>query len=494
MKREKLGSRLGFLLLSAGCAIGVGNVWKFPWMVGQYGGGAFVLIYAIFLILLGLPVMTMEFAMGRAAQTSPVLMYKAITPDKKAWSIHGIICFIGNVVLMMFYTMVAGWLLYYFYSMATGKFVGLSSDGVAEYFGNLCASPVVLIVFMVIISVAGFFILSFSLKNGLERVTKVMMIALIVLMIAIAANALTLGGARQGLEFYLVPDLSKINFDVIVGAMNQAFFTLSLGIGAMAIFGSYINKDRSLMGESLNVIMLDTLVAVIAGLIIFPACFTFNVEPGAGPSLIFITLPNIFMNMPMGRVWGTLFFLFMTFAAFSTILAVFENILACVRDLTNWERPKASFICCIFIILLSIPCCLGFNVLSNVAPLGDGSMIMDVEDFVVSNCLLPLGSLVYVLYCTNKYGWSWEKFAKEANLGKGMKVKQWMYGYCKFVLPIIIFIIFVIGIRQYTTTKDVFILTVCFIISYVTAQSANKSKASIVSKLKVTKKKNSFKR
>ena len=471
MKRERLGSRLGFLLLSAGCAIGVGNVWKFPWMVGQYGGGAFVVIYALFLILLGLPVMTMEFAMGRAAQTSPVLMYKSITRDKKAWSIHGYICFLGNIILMMFYTMVAGWLLYYFYSMFTGKFEGLNSEGIATYFSNLCASPNILITYMVIISVAGFFILSFSLKGGLERVTKIMMIALIILMVAIAINALTLSGAKTGLKFYLVPDVSKINLDVIVGAMNQAFFTLSLGIGAMAIFGSYINKDRSLMGESLNVILLDTFVAIIAGLIIFPACFTYNVEPGAGPSLIFITLPNILMNMPMGRVWGTLFFLFMTFAAFSTILAVFENILACVRDLTKWERPKASVICCICIIILSIPCCLGFNLWSSVAPLGEGSMIMDVEDFIVSNCLLPLGSLVYVLYCTNNFGWSWKNFSKEANYGKGLKVKPWMYGYCKYILPIIIFIIFIIGVRQYTTTKDLFILTVCFIISYVTSRT-----------------------
>ena len=448
MQREKLGTRLGFLLLSAGCAIGVGNVWKFPWMVGQYGGGAFVLIYIIFLIILGLPVMTMEFSMGRAAQKSPIKMYQAITPEKKSWGIHGVLCFIGNVVLMMFYTVVAGWLLYYFYSMATGKFVGLDSQQIENYFGGMLSSPTILVSFLIIVSVLGFFVLSFSLKGGLERVTKVMMIALMVIMIIIAANSLTLSGAETGISFYLVPDFSKINPDVLVGAMNQAFFTLSLGIGAMAIFGSYINKDRTLMGESINVILLDTFVAFVAGLIIFPACFTYNVEPGAGPSLIFITLPNIFMNMPLGRFWGSLFFLFMSFAAFSTVLAVFENILACVIDMTNWPRSKTSLVCCISIILLSIPCALGFNIWSNIQPLGEGSGIMDLEDFIVSNCLLPLGSLIYVIYCTNKFGWGWDNFLKEANAGKGSLMPKWLYLYCKIVLPIIILFIFGIGIKS----------------------------------------------
>ena len=327
MQREHFKTRLGFILLSAGCAIGVGNVWKFPWMVGQYGGGAFVLVYAIFLIILGIPVLTMEFSMGRAAQKSPVLMYQALTPTKKAWRIHGFLCFIGNVVLMMFYTVVAGWLLYYFYSMATGKFIGMDNDAIGAYFGNMLGSPSTLVTFMVIICVLGFFVISFSLKGGLERVTKVMMIALLVIMLIIAINSFMLPGASKGLSFYLVPDFSKINSEVIVGAMNQAFFTLSLGIGAMAIFGSYIGKDRALTGESINVILLDTFVAITAGFIIFPACFTYNVEPGAGPSLIFITLPNIFMNMPLGRLWGSLFFLFMTFAAFSTVLAVLQSLL-----------------------------------------------------------------------------------------------------------------------------------------------------------------------
>ena len=448
MNREHLGSRLGFLLLSAGCAIGVGNVWKFPWMVGQYGGGAFVLVYAIFLVILGLPVLAMEFSMGRAAQKSPIHMYQVLTPNKKAWGIHGVFCFIGNVVLMMFYTVVAGWLLYYFVSTATGKFVGMNSEAIGGYFGEMLSNPRTLITYMVIISVLGFFILSFSLKGGLERVTKIMMIALLIIMVVIAANSFTLSGAQTGLSFYLIPDFSKINADVLVGAMNQAFFTLSLGIGAMAIFGSYIGKDRSLTGESINVILLDTFVAIVAGLIIFPACFTYNVEPGAGPSLIFITLPNIFVNMPFGRAWGTLFFLFMTFAAFSTVLAVFENILACVRDLTGWERNKTSLICCISIIVLSLPCALGFNLWSNIEPLGAGTGIMDLEDFIVSNCLLPLGSLIYVIYCTNKFGWGWDNFTKEANEGKGIKMSNVFYLYCKFILPVIILIIFGLGIKS----------------------------------------------
>ena len=448
MKREHLGSRLGFLLLSAGCAIGVGNVWKFPWLVGQNGGGAFVLLYVIFLIILGLPAMTMEFSIGRAAQKSPILMYKELTPDKKVWSIHGVFCFIGNVVLMMFYTVVAGWLLYYFYSMVTGKFVGLDNAAIGDYFGEMLGSPTILVVFMIIVCVCGFFILSFSLKGGLEKVTKIMMIVLIVLMFAIAVNSLTLQGAGEGIKFYLVPDFSKINVDVIVSAMNQAFFTLSLGIGAIAIFGSYISKERTLFGESINVVLLDTLVAFIAGFIIFPACFTYNIEPDAGPSLIFITLPSVFGNMKAGRLWGSLFFLFMTFAAFSTVLAVFENILACVRDITNWSRLKASIICCVLMILLSLPCAFGFNIWSNITPLGEGSGIMDLEDFVVSNCLLPLGSLIFVVYCTSKFGWGWDNFIKEANTGEGLKFNKNVYLYCKFVLPVIIFIIFALGIKS----------------------------------------------
>ena len=449
MQREKLGSRLGFLLLSAGCAIGVGNVWKFPWMVGQYGGGAFVLIYFVFLILLGLPVMTMEFSMGRASQKSPVHMYQELTPTKKVWGIHGILCFIGNIVLMMFYTMVTGWLLYYFVSMVRGQFNGMNADQIGQYFGSMLSSPSVLLSYMVIVCIAGYFVLSFSLKGGLERVSKIMMIALIIIMIIIAINGLFMSGAKEGLSFYLIPKFEKINIDVVVGAMNQAFFTLSLGIGAMAIFGSYINKDHTLLGESLNVVILDTFVAIVAGLIIFPACFTYGVNPDSGPSLIFVTLPNIFVNMKFGQFWGALFFLFMTFAAFSTILAVFENILACVRDLTGLNRINASIICCISIIILSIPCCLGFNLWSNVTTLGPDKNIMDLEDFIVSNCLLPLGSLAFVIYCTNKFGWGWNNFVKEADEGKGLKVKNFMYWYCKVLLPVIILIIFVLGIKSF---------------------------------------------
>ncbi len=447
MNRDRLG-RLGFILISAGCAIGVGNVWKFPWMVGQYGGGAFVLLYILFLLILGLPVMTMEFSIGRASQKSPISMYQAITPSKKAWSIHGFLCFVGNVVLMMFYTVVAGWLLYYFYSMAAGKFIGLDSEGIGNYFGNLLNSPTILVGYMIIVCVLGFFILSFTLKSGFERIAKIMMIALMIIMVAIAINSLLLPGAKEGMSFYLIPDFSKINAEVIVGAMNQSFFTLSLGIGAMAIFGSYIDKERTLAGESINVIILDTFVALVAGVIIFPACFTYNVEPGAGPSLIFITLPNVFMNIPFGRLWGSLFFLFMSFAAFSTVLAVFENILACVREMTNWSRVKTSFICSILMIILSIPCALGFNIWSHITPLGEGTGIMDLEDFIVSNCLLPLGSLIYVIYCTYNFGWGWNGFIKEANTGKGLKFNKNLYFYCKYILPIIILIIFALGIKS----------------------------------------------
>jgi len=417
-------------------------------MVGQYGGGAFVLLYILFLLILGLPVMTMEFSIGRASQKSPISMYQAITPSKKAWSIHGFLCFVGNVVLMMFYTVVAGWLLYYFYSMAAGKFIGLDSEGIGNYFGNLLNSPTILVGYMIIVCVLGFFILSFTLKSGFERIAKIMMIALMIIMVAIAINSLLLPGAKEGMSFYLIPDFSKINAEVIVGAMNQSFFTLSLGIGAMAIFGSYIDKERTLAGESINVIILDTFVALVAGVIIFPACFTYNVEPGAGPSLIFITLPNVFMNIPFGRLWGSLFFLFMSFAAFSTVLAVFENILACVREMTNWSRVKTSFICSILMIILSIPCALGFNIWSHITPLGEGTGIMDLEDFIVSNCLLPLGSLIYVIYCTYNFGWGWNGFIKEANTGKGLKFNKNLYFYCKYILPIIILIIFALGIKS----------------------------------------------
>lgn len=450
MAREKLGSRLGFILLSAGCAIGCGNVWKFPWMCGQFGGGAFVLVYLVFLIILGLPVMTIEFALGRASQQSPVKMYKALTPEKKPWRTHGYAAFAGNIILMMFYTSVAGWILYYFVKFISGSMTGLDSTAVNDAFGSMMASPGIMVGFMAIVVVLGFIILSFSLQGGLERITKYMMIALFVLMLILIINGFTLSGAKEGLSFYLLPDFSKITWDVVVGAMNQAFFTLSLGIGSMAIFGSYIDKERSLIGESVNVILLDTLVAIMAGLIIFPACFTFDVEPGAGPKLLFVAMANVFSNMAGGRWWGSLFFLFMFFAAMSTVLAVFENILACFRELTGWDRKKASAVCCIGMLLLSVPCALGYNVWSSFHPFGiESNQILDLEDFIVSNCLLPIGSLIFVVYSTQKFGWGWDNFFNEANTGKGLKVKKWMKPYIAYVLPVIILALFIIGLINY---------------------------------------------
>ena len=449
MVRERLGSRLGFILLSAGCAIGCGNVWKFPWLTGQYGGGAFVLVYILFLILIGLPVMTMEFSLGRASQKSPVRLYQALEPEGTKWHIHGYGSFVANVVLMMFYTVVTAWMFYYFVEMACGSFDGKSPKEVGDAFGALLSDPETMIGYMLLVVVMGFFVLSFSLKGGLERINKYMMILLLGIMILLVGNSLTLEGVSQGLSFYLVPDFSKITPNVVVNAMNQAFFTLSLGIGSLAIFGSYLGRERTLMGESLHVIYLDTFVAICAGFIIFPACFTYGVEPGAGPGLIFVTLPNIFIHMPMGRVWGSLFFLFMSFAAFSTILAVFENISSCVRDMTGWDRPKTSLICCVSLAVLSVPCVLGFNIWSDFQPLGAGTGVLDLEDFLVSYIALPLGSLTFVLFCTNKMGFTWEKFVKEANMGKGLKVGNWARFYCTYVLPLIILVIFLIGIFSF---------------------------------------------
>ncbi len=450
MQRETLGSRLGFILLSAGCAIGIGNVWKFPYMAGQNGGGAFVLIYLLFLIGMGVPVMTMEFALGRASRKSPVHIYKELAPKGSAWNLHGYAAMIGNYILMMFYTSVSGWMLQYFVGMAKGDFTGLDTAGISAYYDNMLSNPATLTIFMAIVVILGFVICSFSLQGGLERVTKYMMLALLAIMVILAVNSVMIDGGAEGLKFYLMPDFGKMKEtgigNVIVGAMNQAFFTLSLGIGSMAIFGSYIDKSRSLLGESVNVAVLDTFVAITSGLIIFPACFAYGVQPDAGPSLIFKTLPNIFNNMPAGRIWGSLFFIFMSFAAFSTILAVFENIISCTRDLTGWSRKKACFVNCILLLVLSMPCILGFNVLSNIAPLGEGSVIMDLEDFIVSNILLPIGSLVFVIFCVTRYGWGWDKFVEEANTGKGLKIKKWMRGYMTFVLPVIVAILLVVGI------------------------------------------------
>ena len=384
--RERLSSRLGFILLSAGCAIGCGNVWKFPWMTGQYGGGGFVLIYVLCLLLLGLPVMVMEFAMGRASQASPVFMYKKLQKPGQKWHIHGYLALFGNICLMSFYTCVSGWLIYYFVSFLTGNNVGLG-------FVGMITDPGLNMFYMALVIVLGFFILSFNLQGGLERVTKYMMIALLLLMIVLAINSATLDGAKEGLTFYLLPDFSKIDANVVVGAMNQAFFTLSLGIGSMAIFGSYIDKERTLMGESVNVIILDTFVAITAGLIIFPACFTYDLEVGAGPSLLFDTMATVFNNMNGGRLWGTIFFLFMVFAAMSTVLAVFENILACVRELTGWSRPKGCIICGVGLFLTSTTTALGYSVFTF-QPFAPGSAWLDFWDFIVSNNLLPLGVLL----------------------------------------------------------------------------------------------------
>ncbi len=458
MEREKLGSRLGFILLSAGCAIGVGNVWKFPWMAGQYGGGAFVLIYLIFLVILGLPVMTMEFSLGRAAQSSPVKLYQKLEKPGQKWHLHGYAALIANFLLMMFYTSVTGWILYYFVSFISGNMTGITNEQSQSLFGSMLSSPAIMVGFMAVVVVLGFLILSVGLQNGVERVTKYMMIALLFLMIVLAINSFTLLGAKEGLTFYLKPDLSKINGNVVVGAMNQAFFTLSLGIGSMAIFGSYIGKERSLMGESRNILILDTFVAIVAGLIIFPACFTFDVEPGSGPSLLFIAMAKVFNNMSGGRWWGSLFFMFMVFAAMSTIIAVFENILACVRELTGWGRKKACVICGIAILILSVPCALGFNLWSEFVPFASGSSVLDLEDFLVSNGFLPLGALCYVLFCVTKKGWGFKSFMEEANTGEGMKVKKWMKPYMTFVLPAIIIFVFIIGIINFEFADDFTIL------------------------------------
>ncbi len=450
MEREHLGSRLGFILLSAGCAIGVGNVWKFPWMTGQNGGGAFVLVYLLFLVILGLPVMTMEFSIGRAAQASPVRMYQRLEPKGTKWHIHGYAALIGCVLLMMFYTSVTGWIVYYFVHSLTGDLAGLNAEQVTDTFSSMMADPGIMVGYMAIVVALCFLVLSFGLQKGLERVTKYMMVALLALMVLLAIHSFTLSGAGEGLRFYLVPDFSRIGADAVVAAMNQAFFTLSLGIGAMAIFGSYIGKEHTLLGESIHVIILDTFVAIVAGLIIFPACFTYDVEPTAGPSLLFVAMANVFANMSGGRWWGSLFFLFMSFAAMSTVLAVCENILACVRELTGWSRRRACLICGAAIFVLSVPCALGYNLWSDFHPFGkEGLQILDLEDFAVSNCLLPLGSLIFVLFCTCKNGFGWKRFTAEANSGEGPKLGDRLLPYCRFVLPAIVLVIFVVGLFSF---------------------------------------------
>ncbi len=439
MNRERLGSRLGFILLSAGCAIGCGNVWKFPWLTGQNGGGGFVAIYILMLLILGLPVMTMEFALGRGSQASPTRMYQKLQKPGQKWHIHGYAALIGNICLMSFYTVVTGWMIYYFVSFLSGNNASLG-------FGSMLANPTLNLGYMAVVIVIGFLVLSFNLQGGLERVTKYMMGVLFVLMIVLAINSATLSGAKEGLKFYLVPDLSKISGNTVVAAMNQAFFTLSLGIGSMAIFGSYIDKKRSLMGESINIILLDSFVAITSGLIIFPACFTYNVEVSSGPSLLFDTMASVFNNMNGGRIWGTFFFLFMVFAAFSTILAVFENILACVREMTGWNRPKGCVVCGIGLFLTSITTALGFNVWKGFVPFAAGSSWMDVWDFIVSYNMLPLGSLIITCFCCNKIGWGWENFMMEANTGDGPKVQNWMKPIFQYLIPVAVIFLYAYGL------------------------------------------------
>ena len=450
MERETLKSRLGFILLSAGCAIGIGNVWKFPYIAGQGGGGAFVLFYLIFLVILGLPIMTMEFAVGRASRKSPVRAYQALEKPGQKWHIHGYFTLIGCYLLMMFYTTVAGWMLHYFYMTAVGKLAGLNAEQVAGKFTEMLASPATMTFWMVFVVVVSILVCAKGLQSGLERVTKGMMIALLLIMVVLAVNSLFMPGAKEGLSFFLVPDFARMQevgvVNTLVSAMNQAFFTLSLGIGAMSIFGSYIGKEHSLLGESVRIVVLDTFVAITAGLIIFPACFTYHVDQTSGPSLIFITLPNIFANMSMGRLWGSLFFLFMAFAAMSTVLAVFENIICCGMELTGCSRKKSSLVNLVLIILLSMPCVLGYNLWAWDGFAVFGGAVLDVEDFLVSNLFLPLGSLVYLLFCVTRYGWGWQNYKKEVNTGEGLKVQDWMRGDLTYVLPLIVVFIFAFGL------------------------------------------------
>ena len=450
--RERFSSRLGFILISAGCAVGLGNVWRFPYITGQYGGAAFVLVYLIFLVLLGLPIMVMEFAVGRASQKSAARSFHVLEPAGTKWHLQGYACMAGNYLLMMFYTTVGGWMAAYIFKTLTGEFKGLDSDGVAAVFNDMLARPGYMTFWMVLVVLLSFFICSLGLQKGVERITKAMMSCLFLILLILCIRSVTLPGASEGLRFYLIPDFTRFTENgvgnTIFAAMGQAFFTLSLGIGAMAIFGSYIGKDHTLTGETINICLLDTLVAFLAGLIIFPSCFAFGVDPGQGPGLVFITLPNIFNQMVGGRIFGVLFFVFMTFAAQSTIIAVFENIISFSMDLFGTSRKKTVLINGIAIILLSLPCVFGFNIWSGFQPMGAGSTIQDLEDFIVSNNLLPLGSMVYLLFCTSRYGWGWKNFLAEADTGKGVKFPAWARVYVSYILPLIVLLIFILGYYQ----------------------------------------------
>mgnify|MGYP002584137121 FL=1 len=448
MERESFKSRLGFILVSAGCAIGIGNVWRFPYVAGENGGGLFVLLYLVFLVLMGIPVLTMELAVGRASRKSAVLGYKKLEKPKSKWHIHGWFCMFGCYLLMMYYTTVSGWMTSYFYKFATGTFEsGMTSEQVSGVFSQLQSNPIEMVIWMAIITILGFLVCSRGIQKGIEKVSKVMMIALLVLILALAVNSILLSGAGEGLNFYLVPDFEKVSEigigNIVSAAMNQSFFTLSLGIAAMEIFGSYMSKDNTLPGESVKICALDTFVAIMAGLIIFPACFSYGVEPDQGPALIFITLPNVFVNMAGGRIWGTLFFLFMTFACFSTIIAVFENIISFCIDMFGISRKKSVVINAVIILIASLPCVFGFNIWSGFELFGQN--VLGIEDFLVSNILLPVGSLIYLLFCVTKFGWGFDNYLTECNTGKGMKFARFLKPYFQFVLPILVLIVLVQG-------------------------------------------------
>ncbi len=449
MEREKLGSRMGFILLSAGCAIGIGNVWRFPYITGLYGGSAFVLFYLFFLVTMGIPVMTMEFAVGRASRKSIIKSYTKLEKPGQKWHLHGYLGMAGNYLLMMFYTTVAGWMLYYFYQMLTGRFAGKDAEQVGVMFQDMLGDPLVLTVSMVIIVVSGILICSAGLQKGVERITKIMMSLLLLIIVILAIHGMTLEGGMEGLKFYLKPDFKRMKeigiWETVTAAMNQAFFTLSLGIGAMAIFGSYIDKKRTLLGEAVNIAVLDTFVALVSGLIIFPTCFAFGISPDAGPQLIFVTLPNVFNSMAGGRIWGTLFFIFMTFAAFSTILAVFENIISCCMDLFHWDRKRACMVNLVVLIVLSLPCVFGYNIWSSFQPFGEGTAVLDLEDFAVSNVILPIGSLCYLLFCVTRYGWGFDAYLEEANTGTGLKMPKWIRFYVSYILPVLLVLLIILG-------------------------------------------------
>lgn len=449
MQRESFNSRIGFILVSAGCAIGIGNVWRFPYITGENGGGLFVLFYLIFLVFMGIPILTMELAVGRASRKSAVLSYKTLEKPKSKWHIHGWFCMLGCYLLMMYYTPVSGWMISYFYKFATGTFQsGMNSEQVSNVFSELTSSPLEMIIWSSIIIILGFWVCSRGIQKGLEKVSKFMMVALLMLIVVLAINSITLKGADEGLKFYLIPNFERVNNigigNVITSAMSQAFFTLSLGIASMEIFGSYMTKENTLPGESVRICILDTFVAIMAGLIIFPACFSYGVQPDQGAALIFVTLPNVFVNMAGGRIWGTLFFLFMTFASFSTVIAVFENLVSFLTDTFDISRKKSSIINCIVILCTSLPCILGFNPWSNFNIGGKG--ILDLEDFIVSNILLPIGAIIYLLFCVTKYGWGFENYYKECNEGKGLKMPRFLKPYFQYILPILILIVFIQGL------------------------------------------------